>query len=120
VRAFGRASRIGARGVGCGRSYGRWLREAGVNPARTRHCDRGCPPRRAIARAATGPPPAGREGAERGSPGSQETCLRPSHPALAERGWLMLASSRTATAAVICLALALLASASAALAAGPA
>src|ERR1700716_1931712 len=55
-----------------------------------------------------------------GRPGSQETCLRPSPQALVERGWLMLASSRTATVAVICVALTLLTTAPAALAAGPA
>src|SRR5919199_6818371 len=29
---------------------GRWLREAGENPARTRHCDRGSPPLAASSR----------------------------------------------------------------------
>ena len=31
------------RAVGSACPYGRWSREAGENPARTRHCDRGCP-----------------------------------------------------------------------------
>ena len=39
---------------------GRWPREAGETPARTRHCDRGCPPLRALyGRAATDPPAGG-------------------------------------------------------------
>ena len=53
------------------------VREAGENPARTRHCHRGSPPqggdscRRSLSRHG-----AAREGAE-GRPGSQETSLRP-------------------------------------------
>ncbi len=59
-------------------------REAGANPARTRHCDRECP-----AAHATGALRApGRRG--KGKPGSQETSLRPqANYALVERGWLM-------------------------------
>src|SRR5690348_3907664 len=62
-------------------------REAGANPARTRHCDRGCSPQAiALTIAATGPAEGpGRCG--RGGPGSQETSCRPESPdALVERG----------------------------------
>ena len=60
---------------------GRWYREAGVNPARTRHCDRGSRPHDATEGSAT------REGAA-GRPGSQETSSdrKPIRPR--GKGWL--------------------------------
>ena len=70
------------------RDQGRWIREAGARPARTRHCDRGCRTRAASSRshwtATCGP---GRRGAV--GPGSQETSLRPRKPRSPRgKGWL--------------------------------
>ncbi len=54
---------------------GRWSREVGANPTRTRHCDRGCSSQRVTARSHRFATRRGK--ARRSRPGSQETSLRP-------------------------------------------
>ena len=73
---------------------GRWSREAGAIPARTRHCHRGTPPARAPRARATGPPTAAREGAGRNArePGDLPRPHSPIRPR--GKGWPHAPSSR--------------------------
>ena len=97
----------------------RWSREAGENPERSRHCDRGCPPQREpSASAATGSANGGPGRCERVGPEARRPAADESPQALAERGRLMHPSSRLAPVAVAALAALLFCSAPA-LASGP-
>src|SRR5215210_1903885 len=64
-------------------------REAGANPARSRHCDRGSPPHAPAIAAAGHWHRLARAGkARKGRPGSQETSLRPQAFSPRGKGWL--------------------------------